>query len=463
MPLTTQEIADCRTDLLTFSKFVFRDVKGYDFIENWHHIEMCNELEKVFIGETKRLIVNMPPRLSKTELCFVMFVAWSWGNCPDSKYLHVTHAVSLAQENMINLKQVLDCDVYRQIFPDFSLSKESQTDLKTSEGGTVYGAGTGGGLIGKGAGAINNQDGMFHGCAILDDLIKAEEAYSDTVREKTNTWINRSFMSRLNSRRDTPVILVMQRLHINDPTSFLLKGGTGEDWKLIKFPLLNEVTNKPLWPLKYTNEEIAELKNADDFTFFAQYQQNPSVEGGGIFKDKYWNYYKGLPVIVSKRIYADTALKTKEHNDYSVFQCWGKSQAGQIYLLDQLRGKWEAPELEMNAKAFYNKHNTGYSHVNAFKIEDKASGIGLIQSLKRTGLPIVPIERNVDKVTRAHDSVGLLASGNVYLPEEWDGLSDYLSEFSSFPNATHDDQVDPTMDAIEDFLRNEPIDYGAMF
>ena len=463
MILTPEEIAECRTDLLTFAKFVFKDVKGFDFIENWHHIELCNALEKVFIGETKRLIVNMPPRLSKTELCFVMFVAWSWGNCPDSNYLHITHAVSLAQENMLNLKQVLDSEVYRQIFPGFKLNKESQTDLKTTESGTVYGAGALGGLIGKGAGAINNTDGMFHGCAILDDLIKAEEAYSDTVRAKINNWINRTFMSRLNSRRDTPVILVMQRLHIDDPTAFLLKGGTGEEWEHICFPLLDEKTGDPLWSLKYTTEEIEELKEADPYTFYAQYMQNPSVEGGGIFKDKWWQYYTELPVLQSKRIYADTALKTKEHNDYSVFQCWGKCSQGKIYLIDQVRGKWEAPELEIQARAFYNKHNVGYSHVNAFKIEDKASGIGLIQSLKREGIPIVPIERNIDKVTRAHNSVGLLASGNVYLPQDWDGLSDYLSEFSSFPNATHDDQVDPTMDAIEDFLRNAPEDWASLF
>ena len=192
-------------------------------------------------------------------------------------------------------------------------------------------------------------------------------------------------------------------------------------------------------------------------------EQRPAPIGGGIFKDEYWRFYKDLPTIVSKRIFGDTALKTKEMNDFSVFQCWGKSKEGQIYLLDQVRGKWEAPELKIQAKAFYNKHNVGYAHVNAFKIEDKSSGTGLIQSLRREGLPIVEIPRDTDKVTRANDSVGLLASGNVYLPEDAPWLSDYLAEFSIFPNAKHDDQVDPTMDAIEDFLRVDTIDYSEMF
>ena len=119
--------------------------------------------------------------------------------------------------------------------------------------------------------------------------------------------------------------------------------------------------------------------------------------------------------------------------------------------------------MKINAKAFYNKHNVGYAHVNAFKIEDKASGTGLIQSLRRDGLPIVAIPREKDKVTRARDSTGLLQSGNVFLPEDAEWLTDYLAEFGSFPNAKHDDQVDPTMDAIEDFLRVDTIDYSEMF
>ena len=460
--LTAKEIALCKTDLLFFTKTIFKHMKGVDFIENWHHKEICEALEKVYIGDIKRLIINIPPRYSKTLLAVDMFMSWTFGLSPDSEYLHVGYGATLATGNTSRVRNIIESDVYKAIFPDFELKKDTKAkgDFESTNGGKIYADGSDGTLTGKGCGKTSN-DSFFHGAGIIDDPIKPSEARSDTVREKVNTWYTETFISRTNSK-ETPVILIMQRLHENDLSGFLLNGGSGEIWEHLCIPAIND-KGEALWEFKHDIIDLKRLRDVNPYGFAGQMMQRPAPIGGGIFKDKYWNYYTDLPVIKSKRIYADTALKTKEENDFSVFQCWGKSADGQIYLLDQLRGKWEAPELEINARAFYNKHNVGYASVNAFKIEDKASGIGLIQSLKREGIPIVPIPREKDKVTRAHDSVGLLASGNVYLPQNWDGLSDYLSEFSSFPNATHDDQVDPTMDAIEDFLRNDIIDYGAMF
>jgi len=153
-------------------------------------------------------------------------------------------------------------------------------------------------------------------------------------------------------------------------------------------------------------------------------------------------------------------MKTKEQNDYSVFQCWGESFEGQAVMLDQIRGKWEAPELLIQARAFWNKHKAGNNgNLRAFKVEDKASGTGLIQTLKREGMPIVGIQRSVDKITRAMDAAPMMQSGNVSLPQNAPWLADYLSEFSAFPNGSHDDQVDPTMDAIQDILTKRTIDY----
>ena len=459
--LSPAEIVECRTDLLTFSKTVFKAIKGVEFVENWHHREICNALEDVVAGYTKRLIINIPPRYSKTELAVVNFIAWNLGNFPDSEFLHLAYGSRLAEGNTFNAKKILESDIYKEIFPDFKLRSDSNAKgmFSTVEGGQVYADSSSGSVTGKGCGKLND-DGLFHGCMIIDDPIKPDEARSDIVREGVNTNYTETLMSRTNNH-DTPIIVIMQRLHENDLSGFLLNGGSGEIWDHLCIPAISD-DGKPLWEFKHDIEALQKAKEANPYGFAGQMMQRPAPIGGGIFKDKYWQYYTDLPVIKSKRIYGDTALKTKEANDYSVFQCWGKSVNGQIYLIDQVRGKWEAPELEIQAKAFYNKHNQGYSHVNSFKIEDKASGIGLIQSLRRKGLPIVPIERITDKVTRAHDSVGLLASGNVYLNEKWEGLSDYLHEFSSFPNATHDDQVDPTMDAIEDFLRNDIIDYGEL-
>jgi predicted phage terminase large subunit-like protein len=460
--LSPQEIADCRIDFKTYIKEIFKHHYRIEFIFKPHHEILINAMEQVVTGDIQNLIINMPPRHGKTEIAIVMFCSWCFGNFPDSKFINASVSATLSQENAIKVRDVLRSDIFNVIYPDFELKKDKNAadHFKNIDGGEFYSCGAGGGIIGHGfGGAID--DGLFHGAGIIDDPMEAMDAYSVVKRNKINTWCRQGFKSRAN-HRTSPKILIMQRLHELDLSAFLAGGGSGEEWYSIVIPILDE-DGEPIWDDKYSKEDLESIKKADPYFFESQLMQQPTPIGGGIFKDSYWSFYKKLPVIISKRIYADTALKTKESNDYSVFQCWGKSQNGQIYLLDQVRGKWESPELLIQARAFYLKHNVGYAHVNAFKIEDKASGTGLIQSLKREGLPIVAIPRNIDKVTRARDCTGLLSSGNVFLPEDWEGLSDYLSEFTAFPNSKHDDQVDPTMDAIEDFLRNDTIDYAEMF
>jgi predicted phage terminase large subunit-like protein len=146
-------------------------------------------------------------------------------------------------------------------------------------------------------------------------------------------------------------------------------------------------------------------------------------------------------------------MKTKEQNDYSVFECWGKTKEGKAVMLDMVRGKWEAPELLIQARAFWAKHRAMENGtLRAMKVEDKASGTGLIQTLKREGVPVIPIQRNIDKVTRAMDVAPQIQVGNVLLPQTAPWLSDLLAEASVFPNGAHDDQLDPMMDAISDML-----------
>jgi predicted phage terminase large subunit-like protein len=194
------------------------------------------------------------------------------------------------------------------------------------------------------------------------------------------------------------------------------------------------------------------LEQSSPYVFAGQYMQRPAPLGGGIFKDEWWRFYEAMPPLKWRAIYADTAQKTKEQNDYSVFQCWGQTQTGQIVLLDMARGKWEAPELETMARAFWKKHlaQTYHGPLRAFKVEDKVSGTGLIQKLKREGIPIIPIQRNVDKITRAFDAAPYVQSGNVYIMSNIDHLADFMSEASVFPNGTHDDMIDAAMSAISD-------------
>jgi len=224
-----------------------------------------------------------------------------------------------------------------------------------------------------------------------------------------------------------------------------------------------------LWPFKHTLEQYKTLESGDPYTTSSQMQQNPSPAGGGMFKDKYWRNYEVVPAGMDMiRIYGDTAQKTREHNDYSVFQCWGRVPNQGIYLLDQIRGKWEAPELESKLVEFWNKWKpTLYKPLGAslVKIEDKSSGSSLIQSIKKNYMiPIESIQRNTDKVFRAMGVVKYFASGYIFLPLDVDWISDYKEEFRKFtPLMTHkhDDQIDPTMDAVEDLIVFEDMLYSS--
>jgi predicted phage terminase large subunit-like protein len=227
-------------------------------------------------------------------------------------------------------------------------------------------------------------------------------------------------------------------------------------------PIEHNLSKGPLWEYKHNETDIKRIEKADPYVKSAQYDQEPAPKGGSIFKTEWWRYYDLLPYCFHKIITADTGQKVKSTNDFSVFQCWGKAREG-IFLIDQIRGKWEAPDLLQQARSFYMKHNAGKLHVSQFYIEDKSSGSSLIQTLRRANdqrydkihIPVCDIQRNTNKVVRAHGVVGYISAGYVHLPNNVEWLSDYVTEFSKFTplmNHKHDDQIDPTMDAIEKLL-----------
>jgi predicted phage terminase large subunit-like protein len=249
----------------------------------------------------------------------------------------------------------------------------------------------------------------------------------------------------------------MQRLHEEDVAGWLLKGGNGEKWEHISLPAI-KTDGTALWAEKHTIEKLKEMQAAASYVFAGQYMQNPAPLGGGLIKSEWFKRYAILPILEERNIYADTAMKTASHNDYSVLQCWGKTD-GRLYLIDQLRGKWEASELKQRTLDFWLKHSNENVKTHGFLrrlyVEDKASGTGLIQDIAKTGkIPIKDIQRAKDKLTRLMDVQGYIESGLLHLPNEpW--VSDFLSECESFtPNDTHlhDDQIDPMCDAITTML-----------
>lgn len=429
---------------------------------------MCDTFDRVYRGEIKRLIVNIPPGYSKTELGVINFMAHGFAINPAARFIHASYSQQLALDNSAKARDIINLEGYQELWPVKLKADTSAKGLwSTTDGGHVRAAASGEPITGFRAGRLldDGEAWKFTGALIIDDPLKPDDALSDTTRKFINDRWDNTFKSRLGDE-NVPVIVIMQRLHVDDFVAHLLEE-SGERWHVLKLPVWIEgecapihdnaimvqhgLPTGPLWEKKHNVEQIDVLRPRR-FSFASQYMQEPAILGGGLFKSEWWQFYDVAPEIEWRSIYADTAQKTKESSDYSVFQCWGRSTAGKAILLDQIRGKWEAPELLVQARAFWLKHKAieGQGALRALKVEDKVSGTGLIQTLKREGIPVLGIQRGTDKLTRALDASPMVESGNVVLPRNAPWLSDFLAEMEAFPNGAHDDQVDPAADAISD-------------
>lgn len=421
-------------------------------LDNWHQRKICQSLEQVLLGRVNRLLINVPPRSGKTETAVKSFIGWGMGMFPDSEFIHASYSKRLATSNTYEVRAMMQNETYKEIFPWTALQDDSKArdEFRTAQGGIVYATGADGTITGYGAGKMRPG---FGGAIIIDDPHKAGDANSSVMRKNVIDWYQQTMESRLNKRSD-PIIIIMQRLHEDDLSGWLLGGGSGEKWNHINIPARTD-EGTSFWPEQFPDEMLDRLESSSPYVFAGQYMQRPSPLGGGLFRDNWWRYLAAPPPIQWRTIYADTAQKTADHNDYSVFQCWGYSVTGQAVMLDMIRGKWEAPELEAMARAFWAKHKATQNQgaLRAMKVEDKVSGTGLIQTLKREGIPIIGIKRNVDKITRAFDAAPLIESGNVILMQDVPHLTDFISEASTFPNAAHDDMIDAAMSAISDILQ----------
>jgi len=469
-------------DFLRFCRYFFKQRLGYKMKVSLHHVVIARTLEKVISGEIKRLIVNLPPGYTKTEMAVIAFQAFGLAVNSKSRFIHVTYSDALAMENSTATKDIIESEDYEKIWNiKLRVDSKSKSTWKTQNGGGMNARPAGGQITGLRAGQPEEE---FSGAFIVDDPIKPDDAYSDTIVEKINGRFNGVFRSRLMVERITPMIVIMQRISAKDPSGFLLRGGTGEKWHHLNLPAMIDnskaypkeythgipiehgLPDGPLWEYKHTAKELKELELADPYVYAAQYMQSPNTLGGGVFKDEWWSYYQWNTIQPEFMIItADTAQKVKEHNDYSVFQCWGYLN-GNIYLMDQIRGRWEAPELLRKAKQFWNKHyGTGTARTTGrlryMAIEDKSSGTGLIQTLKdpekknENRIPVKAVQRNIDKLTRAMDTVPFIASGRVFIPEDAPFTLDFKAEagsFSSDMTHDHDDQIDPMMDACQELL-----------
>lgn len=307
----------------------------------------------------------------------------------------------------------------------------------------------------------------FGGCMIIDDPNKASSVKSQAEMQNTIDYYNNTLKSRLNNQARTPIILIMQRLSLDDLTGYLLENEP-DDWDIIKLQGLNEETGEALWEEKYPAEELIKLKKINQFVYYGQYQQEPIVIGGSVIKTEWFRFYNPKDSFEYQYTFvtSDTAQKKGEANDFSVFSFWGKTFDNRLHLLDMVRGKWEADELRQQVKLCWEKWRTFGVPPYGFYVEDKSSGIGIIQEIKKTEpIPIIPVTRArykndqgqwvaADKFSRCMTTAPYLANGWVYLPnsEKDDISSQVLSECAAFKadlSHKHDDICDCIFDAVD--------------
>lgn len=405
-------------------------------------------------GGKRNLAVCMPPRHGKTLIARDL-VAWGLLCFPDSEWIYTSYSATLAIAQTLAIKETCATDWYRAAAPYVGVvsGKGRQDYFRTSYGGAVYGVGTEGSLTGFGAGKKRPE---FGGGIVIDDPLAAVDALT-VRRDKCNTWYSQSLYSRRNST-STPVMLIMQRLHEQDLVGYLMEREP-ELWHILQIPARDE-HGRMIWPETFSEDEAERLERLDPFSFSAQYMQEPTPAGGAMFKREMIGRYEKEPELARIGVFADTAMKEGERNDFSVLHLMG-TDGKNAYSLDMLRGKWTAPELLRQTKIFWEKHKPRRGQSNAarfigFFVEDKASGTGLIQTLRaESDIPVLAVKRNRDKVSRAHDVLPWVAAGRFLVPARETWAEAILAEMSAFSPAmthSHDDIVDTVIDGLDMLL-----------
>jgi predicted phage terminase large subunit-like protein len=414
------------------------------FIAGNHHRIFAEKLEKVARGELKRLIVNMPPRHTKSEFASYLFPAWVMGQKPETKIIQATHTAELAVGFGRKVKNLIDSEIYRDVFPELALAKDAKASGRwsTDKGGEYYAVGVGGALAGRGA-----------NLCIIDDPVSEQDALSPTALDNIYEWYTSGPRQRL--QPGGAIIIVMTRWSIRDLTAKVLQKqaeGGADKWEVVEFPAIFPDTDKVLWPEFWSREELDGVRASIPVAKWnAQYLQNPTAEEGAIVKRDWWNVWDSdEPPTCSYIIQSyDTAFTKSERSDYSAITTWGvfhpdDGDEAAIILLDAEKGRWEFPELKDAALRLYGEYEP-----DLVLIEQKASGTPLTQDLRKMGIPVSGFTpgRGADKFSRMNACAPVFESGMVYAPEaRW--AEEVIEECAAFPNGEHDDLADSMSQAI---------------
>jgi len=427
-------------DFLTFVKEVWPA-----FIEGSHHKIMSDAFNRIADGSLKRLIVNMPPRHTKSEFASHLFPAWYLGRYPDRKVIQTAHTAELAVGFGRKVRNLVGSSDYDKIFPGVALSADSKAAGRwnTNKDGDYFAIGVGGAVTGKGADIL-----------IVDDPHSEQEAALNdpSVYDRTYEWYTSGPRQRL--QPGGAICLVMTRWSKKDLTGSIIKAsverGGADEWEVIEFPAILP-SGKPLWPGFWPLDQLESLKaELPVGKWSAQYQQDPASEEGAIIKREWWQEWekKNPPKCEFVIQSWDTAFLAKETADYSACTTWGvfttEDGITNIILLDALEERLEFPSLKARAYEMYKEYEP-----DAFIVEAKAAGTPLIFELRRMGIPVGEYtpSRGKDKIARVNAVSDLFSSGHVWAPKtRW--AEKVIEEFAAFPTGDHDDLVDSSTQAL---------------
>jgi len=425
------------------------------FIDGAHHKEMAAAFEKVARGECKRLIINMPPRHTKSEFASYLLPAWFLGKFPKKKIIETAHTAELAVGFGRKVRNLVDSDVYKSIFPGVGLQSDSKAAGRwaTNQGGDYFAIGVGGAVTGKGADIL-----------IIDDPHSEQEAAlsenNPEIYDKTYEWYTSGPRQRL--QPGGSIIMVMTRWSKKDLTGQVLKSAalrSGEEWEVIEFPAILP-DGLPLWPEFWSLKELEALRNElPNGKWMAQYMQQPTSDVSAIIKREWWKQWEDEdPPYCEFLIQSwDTAFLKTQRSDYSACTTWGVFyrpndrgvDVANIILLNSFKRRMEFPELKQTAFEHYKEWEP-----DSIIVEAKASGAPLVFELRAMGIPVqeyTPSKGN-DKIARLNACADLFASGRVWVPcTAW--AEELVEEVASFPSGEHDDLVDSMSQALLRFRR----------
>jgi len=442
-----------QTDFLSFVKHVWPD-----FIEGRHHKEIAEKFNKLASGEIKRLIINMPPRHTKSEFGSYLLPAWMVGKNPKLKIIQSTNTTELSVRFGRKAKALIDSPEYQKVFKT-KLREDSQAAGKweTAQGGEYYAAGVGSAITGRGADLL-----------IIDDPHSEQDAMNSQALERTYEWYTSGPRQRL--QPGGSIIVIMTRWNEKDLTGRLLgaqKEIKADQWEVVEFPAILP-SGKPVWPEYWKLDDLEGVKASIPLSKWnAQYMQNPTSEEGALIKREWWRDWDKdeMPMLEHVIQSYDTAFMKKQTADYSAITTWGvfrpdEDSPPNLILLDAIKERYEFPELRRIALEQY-----GYWNPETVIIESKASGLPLTYELRKMGIPVInftPSKGN-DKHTRVNAVSPLFESGLIWAPKEMEFAQEVIEECAAFPYGDHDDLVDSMTQAVMRFrqggLISHPEDY----